>query len=210
MTNAQSKALRELWPDYGLDFSAETVDFNAVFDPMSGATGVDDPELILEIGFGMGDSLFESMQQAPHSRFIGIEVHAPGVGHLLNLAAASSLTNLRVYRHDVKEVLQHCFGNDCLDAVQIFFPDPWPKKKHHKRRLVSDEFLRLLATRLKKGGILHLATDWIPYAEQMQMVVHGSELFEINAEARCRPETKYERRALKLGHSITDLIYRKK
>jgi tRNA (guanine-N7-)-methyltransferase len=207
MTIAQNKALQELWPQFGLEFTRQRIDLDHVFEISTGGEPVDKSATVLEIGFGMGDSLFESAQECPNTSFLGIEVHGPGVGHLMQLAAAAGLTNLRVYRHDVIEVLQHCIPENCLDVVQIFFPDPWPKKKHHKRRLVNSEFIQLVRHKLKQGGILHLATDWPSYAQQMRELVTGSNLFASCEQGRARPETKYERRAKRLGHSIVDLVY---
>ena len=134
-------------------------------------------------------------------------MHGPGVGHLLRLAASEGLSNLRVYRHDVVEVLKYCIPDNCLDVVQVFFPDPWPKKKHHKRRLVNSEFVRLVGDKLRHQGVLHLATDWPVYAQQMQEVITSSNVFDIREQGRARPETKYERRAKNLGHNIVDLVY---
>jgi tRNA (guanine-N7-)-methyltransferase len=207
MTNAQNKALRELWPEFGLDFTRQPIDFEQVFGISADLVPADRPANVLEVGFGMGDSLFESAQQFPTTNFLGIEVHGPGVGHLMQLAAVARLANLRVYRHDVIEVLQHCIPENCLDVVQVYFPDPWPKKKHHKRRLVNSEFIQLVRYKLKRRGILHLATDWPSYAQQMRELVTASALFEVCEQGRARPETKYERRAKRLGHSIVDLVY---
>ena len=192
---------------YGLDFTRQTIDLGQAFERSADSRLAERPYNVLEIGFGMGDSLLESVQEFPDTNFLGIEVHGPGVGHLMGLAASEGLSNLRVYRHDVIDVLKYCLPDGCLDVVQVFFPDPWPKKKHHKRRLVNREFVDLVKHKLKHQGILHLATDWPDYAQQMQEVVSGSNLFEIRKQGRGRPETKYERRAKNLGHSIADLVY---
>lgn len=205
MTTAQNRALEELWSEYGLEFARQTIDLDQAFGVLTDST----PAYVLEIGFGMGDSLFESLLEFPDSRFLGIEVHGPGVGHLMKLAASKRLPNLRVYRHDVIEVLKYCIADNCLDVVQIFFPDPWPKKKHHKRRLIKSDFIRLVSRKLKDKGILHLATDWPSYAQKMRELVTDSNLFDVLKKGRARPQTKYERRAKILGHSIVDLVYKK-
>lgn len=209
MTIAQNKALQELWSEYGLEFGLQVIDLEQVFGiPIDGMPAAR-PAYVMEIGFGMGDSLFESMREFPDTRFLGIEVHGPGVGHLMKLAASKRLPNLRVYRHDAIEVLKHCIADNCLDVVQIFFPDPWPKKKHHKRRLINSDFIRLVSNKLKARGILHLVTDWPSYAQQMRELVTSSNLYDVLEEGRARPQTKYERRAINLGHSIVDLVYKK-
>lgn len=205
MTTAQNRALEELWSEYGLEFARQAIDLDQAFGVPTDST----PAYVLEIGFGMGDSLFESLLEFPDSRFLGIEVHGPGVGHLMKLAASKRLPNLRVYRHDVIEVLKYCIADNCLDVVQIFFPDPWPKKKHRKRRLINSDFIRLVSRKLKDKGILHLATDWPSYAQQMRELVTDSNLFDVLKKGRARPQTKYERRAKDLGHSIVDLVYKK-
>lgn len=210
MTLAQNRALQELWPEFGLDFARQRIDLNQAFETSLDQRTVDRPSTVLEIGFGMGDSLFESARAFPDTNYLGIEVHGPGVGHLLQLAARAGLGNLRVYRHDVIEVMQYCIPEACLDVVQVFFPDPWPKKRHHKRRLVNSEFIELVSHKLKQGGVLHLATDWPSYAEQIRDVIAGSALFDIRMQGRERPETKYESRARRLGHSIVDLVYERR
>lgn len=205
MTPAQSRALEELWPIYGMHYSKGLIDIAGVFRDSSGATDSSAGITVMDIGFGMGDALFESMLQNPRNRYIGVEVHGPGVGHLMSLAAGASLTNLRIYRHDVIEVLTDCIPDESLDKVQIFFPDPWPKKRHQKRRLIQHDFIELLVRKLKPGGMIHLATDWPSYAEQMREVISNSPgVTEISGEID-RPVTKYERRAQRLGHDIFDL-----
>ena len=159
--------------------------------------------LILEIGFGMGDSLAEMAVAAPEFNFLGLEVHAPGVGHLMIEAERLQLDNVRVMNHDVWSVLPH-LPNDSLSGLQVFFPDPWHKKRHHKRRLINSDFLSCAAQKLKPEGFLHIATDWQPYAEQIYELIEG------HADlAHCPPppraQTKYERRGLRLGHEVTDI-----
>ena len=160
---------------------------------------------VLEIGFGMGDSLFEMSQSDLATNYIGVEVHRPGVGHLLQLSDKAGLQNLRIFRDDSIDVLKQCINDKSLSKIQIFFPDPWHKKKHHKRRLISDEFVELLKSKLKDDGVLHIATDWMPYAEHIREVMtHWREV-----PIPTRPITKYERRGLRLNHEVTDLAYAK-
>jgi tRNA (guanine-N7-)-methyltransferase len=208
MTAAQRRGLEEVWPRLGLALEDGPLDANAVF-------GRDGPR-VLEIGFGMGGSLVEQAQSHPEMDFIGVEVHAPGVGKLLDEADKRGLTNLRVYRADALEVLSRCLPEASLDGVQLFFPDPWPKKKHHKRRLVQPGFVELVRTRLKVGGTLHLATDWQPYAEHMVEVMSAAPGYRNTAPATTapylarpdfRPSTKFEARGERLGHGVWDLIF---
>jgi len=206
ITPAQEKALADLWPTYGLEFNLGLLDLSSAF-PRSGTETDYYKYTVLDVGFGMGDALFESMIAGPTTRFIGVEVHGPGVGHLMNLADSSKLDNLRIYRHDVVEVLSQCIPNRSLDKVQVLFPDPWPKKKHHKRRLVRQPFIELLATKMRPGGILHMATDWPEYALQMKNVMASSHGYLAQQSTIDRPLTKYENRAKRLGHEIVDLVY---
>jgi tRNA (guanine-N7-)-methyltransferase len=211
LTLSQQRAMQELWPRYGLDYRAETRAFEEVF----GRSG----PLVLEIGFGNGDALLDAASNDPERDYIGIEVHAPGVGRLLNAIAGAGLTNLRVYRHDAVEVLRHEVANNALDEVRIFFPDPWHKKRHHKRRLIGTDFAGLLASRIRIGGLLHLATDWQDYAEQMWDVLDAQPLLRNNNGPRgfaqqsgeagqgLRLQTRFESRGLGLGHGVWDLLY---
>ena len=159
--------------------------------------------IILEIGFGMGDSLFEMASGNPHINYIGAEVHRPGVGHLLHLADEAKLANIKVFAEDSIDVLERCIPEKSLDGIQIFFPDPWHKKKHHKRRLISEEFSILLESRLKSGGVLHVATDWAHYAESIGETLSNW----TSTVVPNRAQTKYERRGLKLSHEVFDLAY---
>ena len=161
----------------------------------------------LEIGFGMGESLAEQAESNPDINYIGIEVHRPGVGHLLILAAQAGLTNLRVFAEDSLDVLDGCLPDQSLSSVQIFFPDPWHKKRHHKRRLINGDFLLLLSRKLESSGLLHIATDWRPYAEEIQALMADYPQYQTETPP-ARPETKFERRGVGLGHEITDLAYR--
>lgn len=207
MTNAQRTALETLWPQYGL--APDTpLDSKAVY-------GRDAP-LILEIGFGMGDSLAEMALADPASNYIGIEVHRPGVGNLLQKLLAKDIKNVRVYCADAVEVLEHCISDNSLDAVHIFFPDPWHKKRHHKRRLIQPAFVQQLRKKLKTEGRLHLATDWENYAEHISEVMCTTEGFRSIGDARgiverpeYRPLTKFEKRGERLGHGVWDLIFKK-
>lgn len=163
--------------------------------------------LHLEIGFGMGDSLAEQARSNPTVNYVGIEVHRPGVGHLLMLIDEYGLDNLRVYSEDSIDVLTEVIPAKSLDVVQVFFPDPWPKKKHQKRRILNRYFVDLLETKLKANGLVHIATDWQLYAEEIETVLGSMTQFN-RVETPFRPQTKFERRGMKLGHTIFDLAYR--
>jgi tRNA (guanine-N7-)-methyltransferase len=207
VSNAQARALRELMPRYGIAFSKRPLHLEEVFGRRA-------PK-ILEIGFGMGETTAAIAAAHPEQDFLGIEVHTPGVGSLLRLIEARGLTNLRLIQHDAVEVLDAMIPPLSLDGVHIFFPDPWPKKRHHKRRLVQPDFVALLASRLKPGGYLHLATDWQAYAEQMLAVLGAEPQLENTVAGFAprpdyRPQTKFETRALKLGHGVWDIVFRKK
>ncbi len=208
MTTGQKAAFERYWDWYGLELASGAVDFGSVF----GRTA----PLVLEIGFGMGDSLLEMCLTEPDRDFIGVEVYPPGVGKLMNRAADAGIQNLRVFLADAHDVLADCIPQASLARVQIYFPDPWHKKKHHKRRLIQREFVVQIHSRLTSGGILHLATDWENYAEHMMEVVellHGYEnlagVGQFSAKPHWRPETKFERRGHTLDHSIYDLVFRK-
>lgn len=205
MTRSQQRALAELLPRYGLD-SGKVIDPARIF-------GRNAP-LTLEIGFGNGDSLATMAAQDPAADFIGIEVHRPGVGHLLLQLDQRELTNVRVICSDAVEVIRHCLPDRTLERVLLFFPDPWPKKRHHKRRIVQPAFIELLARKLKPGGILHMATDWEHYAEHMLELLSETALFRNTAgsgnyAARpdYRPVTKFEQRGQRLGHAVRDLVF---
>ena len=204
MSPAQVRAFETLYPRYGLPFSESALDFPAVF----GRTA----PVVLEIGFGMGETTARIAAGAPDTDFLGIEVHAPGVGALLKQVEALGLSNVRVVRHDAVEVAQQMIAPGSLAGIHIFFPDPWPKARHHKRRIVNPTFVALLATRLAPGGYLHCATDWEPYAESMLEVLSGEPLLANTAAGYAprpayRPLTKFENRGLKLGHAVHDVIF---
>lgn len=205
LTNSQQNALENFWPKYGIDYTQSVFDNVAEF-------GRDAP-VVMEIGFGMGDSLLTMAENNPDKDFIGVEVHRPGVGRLLHEIETRSLKNLKVYCHDAKEILEHCIANDLLDTVQIFFPDPWHKKKHNKRRLVQADFMALVNAKLRAGGKAHMATDWVPYAEYMMEVMTAAPEYRnaagINQYSTdtARPLTKFEKRGQRLGHAVHDLIF---
>lgn len=210
-TTSQQRAMHELWPRHGIDYTATPHNLDVLFERHAAR--------VLEIGFGNGDALLHAASTDPDRDYIGIEVHSPGVGRLLNAIDAGGLTNLRVYRHDAVEVLQHEIGEGALDELRIYFPDPWHKKRHHKRRLINPEFAALLASRLRLGGVLHLATDWQDYAGQMWNVLdaqprlrnrHGPRGFATQSgsiDQAPRPLTRFESRGLGLGHGVWDLFY---
>ena len=207
VSNAQQRAREELLPRYGIPYAPVAMDLGAVF-------GRDAPR-ILEIGFGMGETTAALAATHPDMDYLGIEVHTPGVGALLKTAGELGLTNLRVVQHDAVEVVRSMIAPGSLDGIHLFFPDPWPKKRHHKRRLVQPPFVALLASRLKPGGYLHCATDWGDYAEQMLSVLCAEPSLANTAGAFAprpdhRPETKFESRGLRLGHGVWDLVFRRR
>lgn len=208
MTEGQKRAYDLHWPSKGLELKNGAIVLPEVF-------GRDAP-VVLEIGFGMGDSLAQMAAAEPDKDFIGVEVHSPGVGRLMHLIDESGIENLRAYCDDAVEVLEQCIADNSLSRVQIYFPDPWHKKRHHKRRLVQPEFVRLLRRKLKPGGVIHLATDWENYAEHMMLVMSGAERFR-NTQGEgvfaprpdFRPVTKFEKRGERLGHGVWDLLFEK-
>ena len=201
ISNAQRRAHADLLPVYGVPYSPAAVDLDRLFGRAA-------PK-ILEIGFGMGETTTAIAQQHPENDYLGIEVHAPGVGGLLKRIAELHLANVRIIQHDAVEVLQHMIAPAALDGVHIFFPDPWPKKRHHKRRLIQPPFVRLLAAKMKSGAYLHTCTDWEDYARQMEEVLRATPALEKVAGRADRPETKFERRGRELGHRIWDFVFRK-
>ena len=208
MTDGQRNAFENSWVKYGLKLADGPIDTDQVF-ARSGTK-------VLEIGFGMGDSLLQMAAAEHETDFIGIEVHPPGVGTLMNGAAEQGIDNLRVYLADANDVLEECFAAESIDRLQLYFPDPWHKKKHNKRRIVQPSFVQLVRAKLRPGGILHMATDWQHYAEQMLETLDAAEGFENRAGAgqysprpEYRPQTKFELRGERLGHGVWDLIYQK-
>jgi tRNA (guanine-N7-)-methyltransferase len=207
MTKGQELALQRCWPKWGLSIEQGPMVPAEVFGR--------DSHTVVEIGYGMGQSLVEMAVQAPEKNFIGIEVHVPGVGSLLNLADEAGCTNLRTYKEDAIEVLK-LIPDNSIDTVQLFFPDPWHKKKHHKRRIVNPQFAQTLRRILKVGGVFHMATDWEPYSEHMLEIMDVQEGYEnIAGNGNCvprpdnRPLTKFEKRGHTRGHGVWDLMYRK-
>jgi tRNA (guanine-N7-)-methyltransferase len=203
LTASQARALQDLWPEYGLTFSSDPIALDALF----GRTA----PVVLEIGFGNGETLVQQAMEHPEFDFLGIEVHEPGVGHCLIEARDAGVSNLRLIRHDAVEVLDAMIPSGSLARVNLYFPDPWPKKRHHKRRIVQPRFLQVVADRLAPGGSFHVATDWENYAQHIEAAIQESGRFEC-AEKRVhsgdrpldRPGTKFERRGLRRGHRIHD------
>lgn len=207
MGPGQSRALAELGPRFLVPYSDAPLDLDRLF-------GRQAPR-ILEIGFGMGETTATIAASHPEHDYLGIEVHTPGVGALLKRIGEAQLANLRIVQHDAVDVLRHMLPAACLDGAHIFFPDPWPKTRHHKRRLIQPEFVRLLTDRLRPGGYLHLATDWEDYARQMlDVLTREPALANTRADYAPRPAyrplTKFERRGLKLGHGVWDLVFRRR
>ncbi|MDD5328769.1 MAG: tRNA (guanosine(46)-N7)-methyltransferase TrmB [Sulfuricella sp.] len=206
MSVAQTRALETLLPRWGIPYREAPLDLDQTFGRAA-------PK-ILEIGFGMGDSTARIAAEHPENDYLGIEVHGPGVGSLLNQIEAAHLTNLRVMQHDAVEVLKHMLVPASLDGVHIFFPDPWHKKKHNKRRLIQPALVALLCGRLKPGGYLHAATDWQEYAEHILAVLSAEpSLSNTAADYAPRPDyrplTKFEQRGIRLGHGVWDIVFRK-
>ncbi|HJO10893.1 MAG: tRNA (guanosine(46)-N7)-methyltransferase TrmB [Gammaproteobacteria bacterium] len=208
LTRSQRKALDDYWGLYVLEFQNELFQLDSAFEQ--------DNKLIVEIGFGMGDSLLEMAGDNPQQNYLGIDVHKPGIGKILQGIADRDLRNIKLVCHDAREVLSVCLQDDSVQQVQIFFPDPWPKKRHHKRRLIQSEFVALLVNKLEVGGAIHLATDWQAYAEHMMVVLQSnSQLLNCEGE-HCywsnpvRPETKFENRGRELGHGVWDLLFAKR
>ncbi len=206
LTKAQARALELHWDEMGLNHQDGMIETNTLF-------GNANP-VVLEIGFGMGKSLVEMAKNTPELNFIGIEVHKPGVGACIALAKEQGVANLKVYEHDAIEILADCIANESLTTVQLFFPDPWHKKKHHKRRIVQPEFVETIRQKLKIGGVFHMATDWENYAEcmleDMQSAPGYKNLSETNdyvPRPDSRPLTKFENRGQRLGHGVWDLQF---
>lgn len=207
MTAAQQRAIDTQWPKFGVDYRPHKIDLNSTFQRTA-------PK-ILEIGFGMGTATATIAQRLPEVDFLAIDVHGPGVGNLLKLVQEENISNIRVMRHDAVEVVNTMLDSDSVHGIHIFFPDPWQKKRHHKRRLIQRPFIEQLLPKLESNGYIHLATDWEEYAEQMLEVL--SSFDELNNTAddfapkpTYRPETKFESRGKRLGHGVWDLVFVKK
>ena len=206
LSPAQARALDELAPRYAIPFARAPLDVAAVFGRRA--------DVVLEIGCGMGETTAAIAAAHRDQDFVGIEVHAPGVGAVLNRIAQLGLANLRMIQHDAVEVVDAMIPEGSLAGVHVYFPDPWPKKRHHKRRLLKPDFVHALARRLKPGGYLHVATDWMPYAEEILATLSAEPLLTNTAPGYAprpawRPLTKFEARGLKLGHEVADLVFRK-
>ncbi len=208
LTKGQERAMEELWPRFGVEYQAQAVDPAALFGRAA--------PLVVEIGYGMGGSLLAMAAAEPEKNFLGIEVHTPGVGALLMGIEEKGLANLRTLHHDAVEVLEHMLPDASVDRLQLYFPDPWHKKRHHKRRIVQPAFVALLARKLKPGALLHFATDWENYAQWMLEVL-AAEPALVNESAEggyvpvpaWRPHTKFEARGERLGHGVWDLLFRR-
>ena len=208
LTPSQQKALEELWPTFGIEYGDDLLNLESAFGRAAA--------VVLEIGFGNGDTLVQQATENPDRNYIGIEVHEPGVGHCLLKARDANINNLRLIIHDAIEVLTNQIPLESLSRLNLYFPDPWPKKRHHKRRIVQHDFLGLIAARLKAGGTLNVATDWAGYAEHIDEILSQSDRFtcterrEHDGEQPLdRPRTKFERRGLKKGHRIWDWCFTK-
>ena len=209
LTAGQARARRELWPQFGIDAADRLLDLDALFNRRA--------PRILEIGFGMGDTLVAVAARQPETDFLGAELYPAGIASTLRKIAVNALTNVRIIEQDAVEVLAHRLSGSSLAGVNIFFPDPWPKKRHHKRRLVQPTLLDLIAARLTPGGLLHIATDWVPYADEMLQLLEAHPRFRNLAEdggfsprPANRPVTKYERRGTGCGHEVRDLVFERR
>jgi tRNA (guanine-N7-)-methyltransferase len=207
ISEAQQHAYEQLQPRYSIVFAQQPLDLVTTFGRVA-------PK-ILEIGFGMGGATAHIAAVHPENDYLGVEVHTPGVGALMRLLDAQGSKNVRIIQYDAVEVLNHMIAPDTLDGIHIYFPDPWPKKRHHKRRLIQSPLASLLASRLRPGGYVHLATDWQEYAEWILEVLRGEPLlenavFDYAPKPEYRPETKFERRGLNLGHGVWDLVFRRR
>ncbi|MFL0797780.1 MAG: tRNA (guanosine(46)-N7)-methyltransferase TrmB [Cellvibrionaceae bacterium] len=208
ITAGQRKAFETWGPKYRLRLVDGALDIPQTFER--------EAPVVLELGFGMGDSLLQMAKDEADKSFIGIEVHPPGVGRIINSAGMDGVENLRVYMADAVDVLEDCIANESLDRFQLYFPDPWHKKKHHKRRIVQPEFVQRIRQKLKPGGVFHMATDWENYADHMMEVMSLAEGYEnvageylFSDKPDYRPETKFERRGERLGHGVWDLLFKK-
>ena len=203
ITDAQREAKTALQAIHGIEFKQEIIDLNQIF-PNSDS-------VIMEIGFGMGEATAIIAKNHPNNGYIAVDVHPPGIGKLLARIVENDLTNLKVIEEDVHVVLQHMIADDSLDGIHLYFPDPWPKKKHNKRRIVNEGFLQLIHPKIKKGGFIHIATDWVPYAESIQEVFAASPLFTggVIDKPEWRPVTRFEGQGIDKDHAVNDMLYTK-
>ncbi len=206
LTTSQNEAIQSKWSIFGIDRSNSALNFSILFG--------NDAPVTLEIGYGMGDSLAKMALADPQRNFVGIEVHTPGIGNLLKIIQQHDIQNLRLLDDDAVEIIKNRIPDHSLERVHLYFPDPWHKKKHHKRRIVKTDFVNLIAKKLQPDGVFHMATDWENYAEQMAKVMQANKNFSSTSDATFverpdfRPVTKFEKRGLRLGHGVWDLIYR--
>ncbi len=206
ITDSQKKALAALWPTYGIEYSPHLLNFDTLFTKPA--------PVVLEIGFGNGDSLVQMAKQDPDKNYLGVEVYSAGVGHCMIAAKEQAVDNLRLISHDAIDILKHQTSDHSLHAVQLFFPDPWPKKRHHKRRIMQTSFITLLQQKLRKDGVFHFATDWQPYANWAIEMLEATPEFDNLAgpgnfapRPAARPITKFEKRGTRLGHGVWDLLF---
>lgn len=203
ITDAQREAKTALQAIHGIEFKQEIIDLQQIF-PTSDA-------VIMEIGFGMGEATAIIAKNHPNNGYIAVDVHPPGIGKLLARIVENDLNNLKVIEEDVHVVLQHMIADESLDGIHLFFPDPWPKKKHNKRRIVNEGFLQLIYPKVKKGGFIHIATDWVPYANSIQEVFAASPLFSggVIDKPEWRPVTRFEGQGIDKDHAVNDMLYTK-
>jgi len=203
ITDAQRAAKDDLQKVHGIEFKQEQIKISEIF-PTSN-------KVIMEIGFGMGEATAIIAKNHPNNGYIAVDVHPPGIGKLLARIVENDLTNLKVIEEDVHVVLQHMIADESLDGIHLFFPDPWPKKKHNKRRIVNEGFLALIHPKIKKGGFIHIATDWVPYAVSIQEVFAGSTLFTggVIDKPEWRPVTRFEGQGIDKDHAVNDMLYLK-
>ena len=203
ITDAQREAKTALQAVHGIEFKQEIVDLQQIF-PTS-------DKVIMEIGFGMGEATAIIAKNHPKNGYIAVDVHPPGIGKLLARIVENDLTNLKVIEEDVHVVLQHMIADESLDGIHLYFPDPWPKKKHNKRRIVNEGFLKLIHPKIKQGGFIHIATDWVPYAESIQEVFAASPLFTggVIDKPEWRPVTRFEGQGIDKDHAVNDMLYAK-
>ena len=201
ITVAQRQAKTALQMVHGIEFKQEIIDLKAIFPKAD--------KVIMEIGFGMGEATAIIAKNHPDNAYIAVDVHPPGIGKLLSRIDEDKLANVKVIEDDVHVVLEHMFADHCLDGIHLFFPDPWPKKKHHKRRIVNDGFLQLIHPKLKKDGFIHIATDWVPYATSIQEVFSNSDLFAggVIPKPEWRPVTRFEDQGIDKDHAVNDMYY---